>query len=481
MSGGYLLAARIPHHAPLRSAHNKMRSALPRSESINDCLQYAVKCVNDTVGPEGLCPTLLVYGSMPRLSKRVPAETQVSRARAMNAAMEKVQEVQAKRKISFALRHPSSNQAQQQEEDLQKLPAGSPVLVYREGTKKWEGPFPFISVDKVVAAVQLPSGRKLYRTSVVKSFLSLKDENLRGESDEKTSSNINYYCENDHHFAFYGAQDAITKAPDHVNNFTESRKREVEGLLARNVLEVVKRSTVPKGMRIYGTRFVDVVKTVNGKTIEKSRLVAQNYRDKAATEISTKSPTISRMGIRMVLATGSLFEEHRPYTRDISQAYVQSKYKLERLVYLRAPKEMGLRDDEVLRARKPLYGIPESGLYWFVTYQQHYVDKLGMQAGTVDKCLLHRMVDGVCGVTVVKESARYRAVSGTEQHTPTQPQRRSASVRICYPFGAAVSRGARRRDGSEGRPVRNRRTRRLVRLAARTSRWRTYSGAIHGV
>ena len=25
-----------------------------------------------------------------------------------------------------------------------------------------------------------------------------------------------------------------------------------------------------------------------------------------------------------------------------------------------------------------------------------------MQAGTVDKCLLHRMVDGVCGVTALQ-------------------------------------------------------------------------------
>lgn len=48
------------YHAPLRAAFKKLRDSLPSSETDNDCLQMALKAVNDTIGPEGLCPTLLV-------------------------------------------------------------------------------------------------------------------------------------------------------------------------------------------------------------------------------------------------------------------------------------------------------------------------------------------------------------------------------------------------------------------------------------
>lgn len=40
---------------------------------------------------------------------------------------------------------------------------------------------------------------------------------------------------------------------------------------------------------------------------------------------------------------------------------------------------MNLDDDEVLIARKPLYGIPESGLHWFSTYHSHHVKRLQMK------------------------------------------------------------------------------------------------------
>jgi len=38
------------YHAPLRAAFNKIRDSLPRSDTDHDCLQMAIKAVNDTVG-----------------------------------------------------------------------------------------------------------------------------------------------------------------------------------------------------------------------------------------------------------------------------------------------------------------------------------------------------------------------------------------------------------------------------------------------
>ena len=79
------------------------------------------------------------------------------------------------------------------------------------------------------------------------------------------------------------------------------------------------------------------------------------------------------MAQRAVVAMKPSYKNHEPYFRDIDQAYSQAESELERFVYLEAPFEMGLQEDEILLAIKPLYGIPESGLHWFVTFQGHHI------------------------------------------------------------------------------------------------------------
>jgi hypothetical protein len=59
------------------------------------------------------------------------------------------------------------------------------------------------------------------------------------------------------------------------------------------------------------------------------------------------------------------------YVRDLSQVYTQSETLLERDIYLNAPVELKLSDEEVLLCLRQLYGIPESGLHWFLTYVRH--------------------------------------------------------------------------------------------------------------
>lgn len=162
----------------------------PRTETDNDCLQLAVKAVNDTLGPEGLCPTLLVYGSIPRPLRRTPAETQIRRAEALDMAMKLVQKEQAKRKIALAMRHPGGPKAKEHEAELQRLPAGAPVLVNREKTKRCEGPFLFINVEGSTVVVQTPSGRKSFRSHVVKSANKVSEDqwDKKDGISEETSS-----------------------------------------------------------------------------------------------------------------------------------------------------------------------------------------------------------------------------------------------------------------------------------------------------
>ncbi len=91
------------------------------------------------------------------------------------------------------------------------------------------------------------------------------------------------------------------------------------------------------------------------------------------------------------------------YSRDISQAYIQSESKLERDVYVRAPPEMNLPPSKILKVLKPLCGIPESCLHWFVTYMNHYRMNLGMRSTRYDPCILHKRDGGkLVGMIVLK-------------------------------------------------------------------------------
>jgi len=55
------------YHTPLRRAYDIIRKELPRLPK-QFALQTAMKAVNDTAGPEGIVPTLLVFGAYPRIS-----------------------------------------------------------------------------------------------------------------------------------------------------------------------------------------------------------------------------------------------------------------------------------------------------------------------------------------------------------------------------------------------------------------------------
>lgn len=51
---------------------------------------------------------------------------------------------------------------------------------------------------------------------------------------------------------------------------------------------------------------------------------------------------------------------------------------------------MHLAQDSVLQEVRPLHGIPESGLHWYLTFLDHYKVRLGMSRATTDRCILVR-------------------------------------------------------------------------------------------
>lgn len=160
------------YHAPLRRAYNTIRQTFERKDASNEeCLQVVVYANNVTIGPEGLCSMLLVFGALPRPVRSSTSATQLERQRAIEAATKEVQTEQTKRRISFALRHPASERNRKNTEALYNLPAGLPVLVYRTTTKKWESPHKFVSIEGETAVVQFSSGRRIFRSHCVKPLI----------------------------------------------------------------------------------------------------------------------------------------------------------------------------------------------------------------------------------------------------------------------------------------------------------------------
>ena len=61
-------------------------------------LQMAFKAINDSTGPNGLIPTLLVFGAYPHIvESNTPNSTVVKQAAALKKAMEEIKKLRAER------------------------------------------------------------------------------------------------------------------------------------------------------------------------------------------------------------------------------------------------------------------------------------------------------------------------------------------------------------------------------------------------
>lgn len=148
---------------PLRKAYFKIRQSNDRKKiSDEECLKLAVYAVNTTMGPEGITPMLLVFGAFPRPARTTPAPCQIQRQQAVESGRGAAAHERAKRRLAFALRHPSVPIGKEASARLQDLPPGSKVLIYRTKPNRWEGPYNFVSVDGETVVLQLNHGRKIF-------------------------------------------------------------------------------------------------------------------------------------------------------------------------------------------------------------------------------------------------------------------------------------------------------------------------------
>jgi len=410
------------YHLPLRRAYSIITEELRGAStgiSKEMALQMAVKAINDTAGPDGLVPTLLVFGAFPRMTKLdPPAPSMAVRSKAIAKAMKEVTKMRIDRQITDALRQRNGPRV----DEVHELPINSKVWVWRED-KGWTGPHTLLTVDRETCTVQTQTGTGKFRTTVVKPFLT-DDDRTNGATDDESAHpeepvdsqepDVRHNPVRQRRLPERFRQNVIgvylnskerldlelskkLRFEGVINDpglpFELSRKKELDGLRDKGVFELTD-AKVAQG-RIFKSRFVDEVKGKATSTpFEKSRLVIQAYNDEEKTGILTQSPTIQKASQRLILCLAASIKGTHLYLRDVSQAYVQSKTSLNREIYATPPKEIEIQPGKVMKIKKPLYGIPEAGTHWFRTYHRHHIENLCMRQSTYDACLLHTFQKG---------------------------------------------------------------------------------------
>lgn len=116
----------------------------------------------------------------------------------------------------------------------------------------------------------------------------------------------------------------------------------------------------------------------------RSRLVAQNYGDDEDGKNATKAPTVHWFSQRLLLSLAASMLGMATFTGNVTQGSVQSESMSEREVYISAPPEIQLSPESVVKVVRPIYGIPESDLNWYLTYRNDRIEHKGVFSTTTD-------------------------------------------------------------------------------------------------
>ena len=154
------------YHGPLRRAYQIIKAELAGTVPDEQMLQMAVKAINDTAGPNGIVPTLLVFGTYPRMTDTSqPAPSTAVRANALYKAMTEVRQLKAARQVQDAL---SMRNGPNTLMTLNLLPPAA-VRVYRE-KEGWTGPHVMTARDEETCTVEINGKSTNFRTTVVKPY-----------------------------------------------------------------------------------------------------------------------------------------------------------------------------------------------------------------------------------------------------------------------------------------------------------------------
>lgn len=377
-------------HDPLKRVYRKIKlqdSELDRVE----ILRLATKAVNDTVGINGLVPSYLVFGIMPRfptLPSKLPQQRR--RMQILSEARAEYERAIAELRIATVLRHNIPSAADR------TYRIGDQILIYREKDKEWVGPKKVTKVNDKIVTVEYDDELKEFSKAKCKPYFEGEEE-VEAELVDVLHNALRPF-QSEVQETRIGAEDIATilateviKAHDpRARMFDEAKAKEIRGLIDRGTWKVVFRREVPHGANIMGGRFVLAIKEGGtDKELYKARYVVQGFRDKMKTSLVHDSATSRQASARVLVGLAAAFE-FELFSTDVTQAYLQSATPLQREVYIKPGKDFGLGSDKLLKLLRPLYGLADSGDYWGATFSQHITKELGMEPTIGDSAFFYK-------------------------------------------------------------------------------------------
>ena len=167
---------------------------------------------------------------------------------------------------------------------------------------------------------------------------------------------------------------------------------ELQCLEDHETWEVIQPGGLPAEARPITSRVVLQDKIGQNRTVEryKARLVAHGFRQRPGIDFDdTYSPTLSFPAVRMALSKAAA-EDKEIIHLDVVTAFLESKVQED--LYLQLPKELVVGKDgkvglnrhrqvsspAVVKLKRSLYGLRQSGQKWYHTFDRYIVYNMGM-------------------------------------------------------------------------------------------------------
>ena len=288
------------YHRPLRRVFNILKE---EHKSLDDkhILRISTKAINDTMGPNGLVPSLLVFGVLPAFpcpNTKMP--NQVERFAALRTAKAEMEKIVAETRIKRALKS--------------KLPPatkflikpGDEVRVYREISKKWEGPFTVTKTSpKLISVTDGIKVKQFNITTVLPIAAETNDADHKHDMEtlqgKEPSTNLVTTTAYDN---IYLTEVLLKSDPRYTSSKSqEAIKPEIEGLLERKAFAFVDIKDIPVGANILGGRIILAIKNPGTLTERhKARFVVQGHKDREKGFLVHISKTVRYRNLRLMIS-----------------------------------------------------------------------------------------------------------------------------------------------------------------------------------
>lgn len=292
------IGAEERYHQPLRRILRVLRT-IHSNVDPEVLLRYAIKGINDTIGPEGLVSLLLLFGvvpTFPNVSSELPAQRE--RLASLDAARKEMETITAELRIETALR------AKLPPSTRYLIQPGNSVLVYCEKSRQYEEPYKVSRVcDKELYVVNMGVEKLFNIAQVLPEPSERGDKELKhlldGMEQFKTGPPPGVYVTEVLHPA---------DRRGNMELFYEAKDKKLTGLVERGVYEVVCKKDVSKDANILGGRFFLAIKNIRTKEeVYKARFVVQGQTDTEKNILVHNTTNLRRGSIRTLIAVAALF------------------------------------------------------------------------------------------------------------------------------------------------------------------------------